>query len=87
MEEAVFRQVLAPSFRLFDRALFSYPVCTCSSTVQFVVTLMSVAKPVGLLPFEAGVHDVRGFDRFEVIAGILAKVACFGRRRSRHDGQ
>jgi hypothetical protein len=48
---------------------------------------MSVAKPVVGLPFEAGVHDVRGFDRFEVIAGILAKVACFGRRPSRHDGQ
>jgi hypothetical protein len=30
---------------------------------------------------------VRGFDRFEVVAGILAKVACFGRCQGRHDGQ
>lgn len=40
---------------------------------------MDIAKPVGLFAVKCWIHDVRGFDRFEVIARILAKVACFGR--------
>lgn len=48
---------------------------------------MDIAKPVGLFAVECRIHDMGAFDRLELLAGIPAKVACFGRCQSRHDGQ
>jgi hypothetical protein len=48
---------------------------------------MDIAEPVGLFAVECRIHDMGAFDRLELLAGIPAKVACFGRCQSRHDGQ
>jgi hypothetical protein len=48
---------------------------------------MDIAKPVCLFAVECRIHDMGAFDRLELLAGIPAKVACFGRDQSRHDGQ
>jgi hypothetical protein len=47
---------------------------------------MDIAKPVCLFAVECRIHDMGAFDRLELLAGIPAKVACFGRCQSRHDG-